>query len=329
MTKARIQRFCRANNIIKGYSDGTRVFPRTVTGRNNALFLYNNHFCLKWKTEGVSVNQAIKEFKDNFNIVVNYITEKNVNSLFKYEFIPKKLESLLTNFIVHDLETHNIDRAGPYCISFYRLKKVSRRYGRDQTREELDKCKKDTIVLDGDNCISNALDFCLKLKGDERKVKNEVVEYNLQLHADNGGGSDTWVVLNNFPCDKQNVDIFKNGKGIFSLRVSNGYIYKGKKQIPQYLIFRCGMTHLNYSIKKLGKTFKKQKELLKTEKNLDEVYSDTWKDKKHEWLNCVKNDVSCFSFCYARYSKAMEEITGYSMKDCCHYQVLVGNFLIV
>ena len=74
------------------------------------------------------------------------------------------------------------------------------------------------------------------------------------------------------------------------------------------------MTHLNYCLKKLGKTFKLQKELLKTEMNHDEVYSDTWKDKKSEWLDYGKNDVLCTVFCYARYSKAMEEITGFSMK---------------
>ena len=43
---ARIQPFCRANNINIRYFDGTRVFPRTVTDRNNALFLHSNHFCL-------------------------------------------------------------------------------------------------------------------------------------------------------------------------------------------------------------------------------------------------------------------------------------------
>ena len=75
------------------------------------------------------------------------------------------------------------------------------------------------------------------------------------------------------------------------------------------------MTHLNYSLKNLGKTFKLQKELLKTEMNHDEVYSDTWKDKKHEWLDYVKNDVLCTGFSYARNSKAMEEITGFGMKD--------------
>ena len=50
--------------------------------------------------------------------------------------------------------------------------------------------------------------------------------------------------------------------------------------------------------------------------NHDEVYSDTWKDKKSEWLDYVKNDVLCTAFCNARYSKPMQEITGFSMKDC-------------
>ena len=71
-----------------------------------------------------------------------------------------------------------------------------------------------------------------------------------------------------------------------------------------------------FSEKKLGKTFILQKELLKTEMNHDEFYSDTWKDKKDEWLDYVKNDVLCTAFSYARYSKAMQEITGFVMKDC-------------
>ena len=76
MTKARIQHLCRANNIILGYFGGERVFPRSITDRNNALYLYNNHFCLIWKSEGVSFNQALQELKDNFKIVDNYISKK-------------------------------------------------------------------------------------------------------------------------------------------------------------------------------------------------------------------------------------------------------------
>ena len=50
MTMARIQPFCRANNIDLGYYNGDRVFPRRVTNRDSALYLYNNHFCLLWKS---------------------------------------------------------------------------------------------------------------------------------------------------------------------------------------------------------------------------------------------------------------------------------------
>ena len=315
MTMARIQPFCRAHNINLGYYNNDRVFPRTVTNRDSTLYFYNNHFCLIWKSQGVSFNQAIQELKNNFKIVDNYITEENVNSHFKYEFILKKIDSHLTNFIVYDLETYSTDRARPYNMTFYRLSKIAGRYERDPTPEELQKSINDTIAFAGDNCIGNALDFCLKLKGEERKVKNKIVEYNLQMHAHNGSGFDTWIILNNLPCDKHIVDIIKNGKGIISLKLFNGYIAKNNKQIPQYLHFRCGMTHLNYSLKKLGKTFKLLKEFLKTKTNHNDIDGDNYKDKKDIWLPYVKNDVLCTVYSYARYIEAMKEIIGFSMKD--------------
>ena len=145
MTMARIQPFCRANNIKIEYFDGIRVFPRSLTHRNNALFLHNNHFCLIWKSESISFNQAIKELEDNFKIVDNYITEENVNSHFKYRFITKKIEPDLTNFIVYDIETNNTDRAGPYDMTFYRLSKLAGRYIRNLTPYEIEKYKKKTL----------------------------------------------------------------------------------------------------------------------------------------------------------------------------------------
>ena len=48
------------------------------------------------------------------------------------------------------------------------------------------------------------------------------------------------------------------------------------------------MTHLNYSLKKLGKTFKLPKEIIKTEMNHDEIDENNWKDKKDEWLPYIK-----------------------------------------
>ena len=85
--------------------------------------------------------------------------------------------------------------------------------------------------------------------------------------------------------------LLKMEQGIISMKILNGYIQNIKKQIPQYLIFICGMTHLNYSLKKLGKTFKLPKELIKTEMSHDEIDKLNWKDKKYECLPNVKNDV--------------------------------------
>ena len=165
MTKARTQPFCRANNINLGYFDGTRVFPRSVLDTNNALFSHSNHLCLTLISKGVSCSQAIEELKDSFKIIDNYISKENVNSHSKYEFIPKKIESHLTNFIVYDLETNNTDRARLYNMMFYRLSKIAGRYNRDLTREEIEKCRKDILVFDGDKCVGNALDFFLKIQG--------------------------------------------------------------------------------------------------------------------------------------------------------------------
>ena len=135
----------------------------------------NNHLCLIWKSEIVRCNQTIKELKDIKKIVDSFITEENVISHFEYEFIPKKIEYHLTDVLVYDLETHITVRARPYCISFYRLSKLAGRYIRDLPPFELEKFKNDTFVFDGDNCVTNVLDFCLKLKGKPQKLKNQIV----------------------------------------------------------------------------------------------------------------------------------------------------------
>ena len=67
LTKARIQPFCRANNFNLGYYNEDRNFLGIVTNRDSALFLFSNHFCVIWKSEGVSFKQAIEELKDNLN----------------------------------------------------------------------------------------------------------------------------------------------------------------------------------------------------------------------------------------------------------------------
>ena len=45
------------------------------------------------------------------------------------------------------------------------------------------------------------------------------------------------------------------------------------------------MTYLYYSLKKLGRKVKLQKELRKTEMNHDEIDANNYKYKKDEWLD--------------------------------------------
>ena len=61
-------------------------------------------------------------------------------------------------------------------------------------------------------------------------------------------------------------------------------IYKIKK-VPQYLFFRCGMTHWSYSLMKSEKTFKLQKEFSEKEVNHDDNDENCWRDKKDVWVD--------------------------------------------
>ena len=116
----------------------------------------------------------------------------------------------MTNLITYDLKTHNTDRARPFVLCFHRLGTLAGKHNRDLTPYELEKSKKDPLVFDGDDCATNVLYVCIKMKG-ERKVKNKNVEYNLQLHAHIGCGFDTWIVLIKLPRDKHIVNRNKNG----------------------------------------------------------------------------------------------------------------------
>ena len=100
---------------------------------------------------------------------------------------------------MYDLETFNTDRAIPYCVSLYRVSKISRRYNRDLTKEEYEKCKNDTVVYKGTSCINQMLDNIITMKGEPKKVNDKIVEYELHMLAHNGSSFGTYIILNNLP----------------------------------------------------------------------------------------------------------------------------------
>ena len=67
--------------------------------------------------------------------------------------------------------------------------------------------------------------------------------------AHNGSGFDSYFVLNNLLQWRSVVKLNKNGVGIISLKIFNGYADQNKK-IAQYVHFRCGRVQINRSFEK-------------------------------------------------------------------------------
>ena len=119
--------------------------------------------------------------------------------------------------------------------------------------------------------------------------------------------------------------MIKNGLGIVSLKIFNGYVDQNKK-ISQYVHFRCGLLHIKDSFKKIGKSYKLQSCLLKQELEHNEIYEDNWEEKENEWLPYLKNDVLSTAFSYARYAKGMEGLTGFGMKNSLTLPALANKY---
>ena len=122
--------------------------------------------------------------------------------------------------------------------------------------------------------------------------------------------------------------MIKKGSGILSLERFNGYVDQFKK-IPQYVQFRCGLLHIEDSpkiSKNIEESYKLQSCFSKQELEHDEIFEYTCEDKESEWLPCLRNDVLSIAFSYAIYSKAMEQLTGFAMKNSLILHSLANNY---
>ena len=83
-----------------------------------------------------------------------------------------------------------------------------------------------------------------------KKVNKKIVKYNLYILAHIASGFNSYVVFNLLPQWRTVVSLIKNGAGIVSLEIFNGYLDE-KEKIPQYVLFRCGRDHINNSLEGL------------------------------------------------------------------------------
>ena len=101
-------------------------------------------------------------------------------------------------------------QAVPYCSCIYKLSKISGKYQQDISEKNYHKCLNDCVVFKGTDCIFEMVGHVLSFKGDPKKIKNKIVEYNLYLIAHNGNGFDCYVVINNLPHWRSVFKLIKN-----------------------------------------------------------------------------------------------------------------------
>ena len=89
----------------------------------------------------------------------------------------------------------------------------------------------------------------LSFEGKPKKVKSKIVEYNLYLIAQNGSGVDSYVLLNNLSQWRSVVKLIKNGVGIISPKLFNGYVNQNKKNTSKRTFQMWGV-HINKTLKK-------------------------------------------------------------------------------
>ena len=200
MTSPRIQPFCRKYNINIGCINGKEKTPRNIIQRNTSLFIHNNHFCLIWKSNGISFNKAIEdELKPNFKVVDNVISDKHVKGFIKYEYTSREAQSPLTNIVIYDIDTFNTIKCFPYANCINKVSKLSGKYHPDTSEQEYQKSLNDCVVFKGLDIINKMLDLASSFEGEPKKVKYKNVKNNLILLAQKRSGFDTYIVLKNLP----------------------------------------------------------------------------------------------------------------------------------
>ena len=85
MTTAIFQLFCKAHISDLWYFDGNHVYTRSVTQRNKAIYIHNNHHGFNLEIRWRLFDKVVKELKFNFKLVDMYVTDENVNNFPKYE----------------------------------------------------------------------------------------------------------------------------------------------------------------------------------------------------------------------------------------------------
>ena len=174
--------------------------------------------------------------------------------------------------------------------------------------------QRDCIVFKKTDSINELLDHVLQFSGEVKRVNCKIVKYKQYILAHNVSAFDSYVGLNNLLQWRIVVSLIKNGSSILSVKTFNSYVGQTKK-VPQYVKFRCGIVLIDNFLKRVGKSYILQQFVIKQEMDHNEVYEETWENKKKKWLPYLKDDMLSTVFSNAKSSKGMQEKTEFGMKN--------------
>ena len=328
MARCRIPEFCKRYKLDIGIYDlnSKRILPWTVKQKNICVHIHRNHYCVIWKkNRKYSLLNGVQEIENNFKYVKKIINENNLKQRILYRFPKQEPKNQLENVFVFELETHNDQEfAEAYAVGLYGTNRLRDCWYRDLKRNELMIERKNVTVFDASNgnCIKNMLkSISENYDGDERtyidKDGDEIISsYRLSLVAHNSSGFDSWVVPSSLVKEITDLKIIKTARGLISLSFRCGVKIVNTCEVPQCVKFTCSKSHIKGSLKKIGKEYELQPELLKGEIDHSTINKNNFVELKHTWEPYLISDVLCLAFIYARHSMEMQNMSGFGIKDC-------------
>ena len=153
MTQAKIQPFCRRNNLNPGVYNVKQktILPRSVTQRNVCLYIHDNHFCVIRKIDQSTYPDAINELKYNFKYETIEISDVILKQVIEYNFSISYEKDCMFAVLAFDLETCNVENqlyCEAYAAGVYHLKRLYESFNGDLTEKELQIERENVHVFD-------------------------------------------------------------------------------------------------------------------------------------------------------------------------------------
>ena len=147
----------------------------------------------------------------------------------------------------------------------------------------------------------------------DKSGANIVKSYKITLIAHNSSGFDSYIILNNLLKNTAlSSKIVKTDRGIIKLQFNSGKI----NQTPQYIKIVCSKSHISGSLSEIGKEYRVQPQLLKSEMDHTKVTMDNYEELENIWVPYLELDCLSLALVYARHSMEMKKISGVSVKEC-------------